>query len=90
MSDWFVYILRCADGSFYTGITRDVVRRVNEHNHDDLAAAKYTRGRRPVMLVYREACLSRADACRREFAIKQLNRGQKAALIDGVASLLQI
>lgn len=87
MSGWFVYILRCADGSFYTGITRDVMRRVEEHNHDDMAAAKYTRGRRPVMLVYSEACLSRSAACRREFAIKQLNRGQKTALIDGASDL---
>jgi len=88
INGWFVYIVRCSDGSFYTGITRDVPRRIEEHNHDNLAAAKYTRGRRPVVLVYSESCSSRAVACRREFAIKQLKRQQKMALITAAPPLI--
>lgn len=80
MSTWFVYILRCADGSFYTGITTDVARRLEEHNGSDRLGARYTRGRRPVSLAYVEASSSRAEATRRETAIRQLGRAGKAAL----------
>jgi putative endonuclease len=76
---WQVYIVRCADATLYTGIARDVVRRVNEHNHSRLAA-RYTRGRRPVVLVYAEACDSRSQALRRETAIKKLSRRDKERL----------
>ena len=78
---WTVYILRCADGSLYTGITRDVERRVAEHNSHRLLAARYTRSRRPVVLVYCERAASRSAACRREYAIKQMTRSGKLALI---------
>lgn len=77
---WWVYMLRCADGSLYTGITTDVDRRLAEHNGDGAAGARYTRSRRPVELVYAEAAASRAEAARREAAIKRLERARKLAL----------
>lgn len=77
---WWVYMVRCSDDSLYTGVATDVLRRVAEHNHSDTLAAKYTRARRPVVLVYRESCSSRAEAGRREYAIKQMNRQAKEAL----------
>lgn len=80
MSAWFVYILRCADGSYYTGITTDVSRRLAEHNGSDALGARYTRSRRPVSLAHVEAAASRAEATRREAAIRRLGRAGKAAL----------
>lgn len=77
---WCVYMLRCADGSLYTGITTDVARRVAEHNGAGGPGARYTRSRRPVRLVYVEAAANRAEAARREAAIKQLDRAGKLAL----------
>lgn len=83
---WSVYIVRCADGSLYTGIAKDVARRVEEHNSNNLLAANYTRARRPVTLVYREAAATRSAAGRREYRIKQMNRLEKEALIAETAS----
>lgn len=83
---WWVYMLRCADGSLYTGITTDVTRRVVEHNGGSGTGARYTRGRRPVQLVYVEAAASRAEAARREAAIKRLDRTHKLALCASVRS----
>ncbi|HMA11088.1 MAG TPA: GIY-YIG nuclease family protein [Steroidobacteraceae bacterium] len=77
---WWVYMLRCADGSLYTGITTDVVRRLAEHNGAGGVGARYTRSRRPVELVYAEAARSRAEAARREAAIKRLDRTRKLGL----------
>jgi putative endonuclease len=79
---WFVYMVRCADSSFYTGITKDVEKRVAEHNNH-IAGAKYTRGRRPVKLIYSEASESRSTASKREHEIKQLSKSEKAALVLG-------
>ena len=73
---WFVYMLRCADSSFYTGITKDVEKRVAEHNNH-IKGAKYTRGRRPVKLIYSEASESRSTASKREHEIKQLSKSEK-------------
>lgn len=78
---WFVYILRCADDSLYTGVTTDIDRRVDEHNHNDTKGAKYTRVRRPVVLTYQESLNNRSQACQREAAIKKMTRQQKLALI---------
>lgn len=78
---WQVYILRCADGSLYTGIARDLERRVAEHNGAGGAGASYTRSRRPVRLVYSEGADNRSAASRREYEIKQLSREDKLALI---------
>ena len=81
MMNWKVYILNCADNTLYTGITTDINRRVNEHNNNN-KGARYTRARRPVTLVYEERYESRADASRREYHIKQLNRIEKLKLIQ--------
>lgn len=77
---WYVYLLSCADDSYYTGITTDLKRRLQEHNHDDKRAAKYTRARRPVNMVYFELCESRSEAGSREYAIRKLSRSKKQAL----------
>lgn len=77
---WCIYMLRCADGSLYTGISTDVARRVAEHNGDGPLGARYTRSRRPVEVVYVEPAGNRAEAARREAAIKRLNRVRKLAL----------
>lgn len=79
--DWFCYLLRCADDTLYCGITNDLDRRLAAHNAG--TAAKYTRARGPVVLVYREACADRPAALRRELAIKKLARADKLALIGG-------
>jgi UV DNA damage endonuclease len=76
---WFVYLLRCVDGSLYTGITNDLPRRLKQHNA--AAASRYTRSRLPVVLVYQEAQASRSHALKRELAIKGLSRQQKEAMI---------
>ena len=77
----FVYIVRCADGTLYTGYARDP--RAREQAHNKGRGAKYTAGRRPVRLVYQEAFRSVGKALAREYAVKQLSRAQKAALIAG-------
>jgi len=81
MQRWSVYIVRCADGTLYTGVATDVARRVAEHNSNKLLAANYTRARRPVTLVYSEAAATRSAACKREYQIKQLRRQEKEALV---------
>lgn len=78
---WWVYLVRCADGTLYAGITTDVERRLAEHN-GEAAGARYTRSRRPVRLVYAEPAADRAEAARREAAIKRLGRAQKLALCE--------
>ena len=79
---WFVYILRCADNTLYTGITTDVDKRIDQHNGLDKNGAKYTRNRQPVRLVYKEPSISRSDASKREYAIKNLRKSQKESLVD--------
>lgn len=76
---WFVYILRCADGTLYTGITKDLARRTQQHNAG--TASRYTRSRRPVKLVYQEPQRNQSLALRREAAIKKLTRQTKLAMI---------
>lgn len=82
-SSWYVYLLHCADGSFYAGITTDVGRRLAEHNSDDVLGARYTRSRRPVVLVHVEPAESRSEATRRERVLKKMRHGAKLALIEG-------
>ncbi len=79
---YFLYILECADGTLYVGITTDVERRVFEHNGSKLGA-KYTRGRRPVALVYSRAFADRSEASVEEARIKKLSRAGKLGLIQG-------
>ena len=78
---WTVYIVRCADGSLYTGISVEVLRRIEEHNSSNHLGARYTRTRRPVELVYCEPAASRSEASRRERDIKRLPRHKKEALL---------
>ena len=79
---WFVYLLRCVDGSLYTGISNDVSRRLEQHNAG--AASRYTRSRLPVVLIYKEAKATRSLALKRELAIKALSRQDKETLIRAV------
>ncbi len=76
----YVYMLRCADGTLYTGWTSDLARRVKAHNSGH--GAKYTRSRTPVTLVYSEEAADKPAALKREYAIKQLSHEQKEKLID--------
>lgn len=77
---YYVYILRCADATLYTGITTDLQKRLHAHNHLK-SGAKYTKNRRPVSLAYHEICEDRCSALKREYAIKKLNRDAKESLI---------
>jgi putative endonuclease len=77
---WFVYVLRCADKTLYTGVTTDVTRRLREHNART-GGARYTRARQPVVLLYQEACETRSVAQIREAAIKKLSRAEKLKLV---------
>ena len=76
--DWFVYILRCGDGTLYTGITDDVERRLAAHRAGK--GAKYTRGRGPLELVYQERQSDKSAALRREYQVKRLSRADKLRL----------
>ncbi len=77
---WFLYILECNDGSFYTGITKDIDRRLKAHK--DGRGASYTRMHRPVEFIYQEKLFSRTQALVREFAVKALTRKQKEKLVN--------
>lgn len=78
---YYVYMLECADGTLYTGITNNVEKRVAAHNAG-ASGAKYTRARRPVSLRYFEECGTRGDALKREHTLKQLSREDKLALVS--------
>ena len=80
--EFYVYIVECADGSYYTGYTTNISRRINEHNYSTRKGSKYTRSRRPVRLVYSETLKSVSNALKREFAIKKLSRKEKKKLIE--------
>jgi putative endonuclease len=78
---WSLYILECRDGSLYTGISNDIDRRFLAHQEGK--ASRYTRTRRPVVLVYREECGNRSQAMSRECAVKSLSRKKKDEMIKG-------
>ncbi len=78
---WWLYILRCRDESFYTGVTTDIDRRCREHEAG--RASRFTRTRRPVVLVYQETCGTRSQALSRECAVKSMGRKGKEALVAG-------
>ncbi|WP_440874722.1 GIY-YIG nuclease family protein [Thalassotalea sp. PLHSN55] len=78
---WSIYLLRCADNSLYAGITTDIDRRLNEHNHSNRLGAKYTRVRRPVTLAYLEQASDRSSASQREYQLKKLTKKEKEALV---------
>ncbi|MDO6444830.1 GIY-YIG nuclease family protein [Colwellia sp. 1_MG-2023] len=85
-SNWYVYILRCADNSLYTGVTTDITRRLKQHNHCNKTGAKYTRVRRPVSLAYQETTIDRKSACQREYQLKQLTKKEKEKLVSAFKS----
>lgn len=78
LADWFVYLLTCGDGTFYTGVARDVAARLEQHRSG--RGARYTRGRGPLSVVHVEPAATRGDAQRREAAIRRLRRAGKEAL----------
>lgn len=77
---WYVYILECADSTYYTGITTDIERRIVAHEKG--SGAKYTRGRGPFKLIYQEECADRSCASKRELEIKSLSKAKKSRLIS--------
>lgn len=79
-TDYTVYILSCADGTYYTGIARDMARRLLEHNESD-KGAKYTKGRRPVTLMYEEVVPNRSEAQKREYVLRHLTHAEKRSLV---------
>lgn len=79
---FYVYILRCRDNTLYTGYTVDIDKRIRVHNKG--LGAKYTRGRLPVKLVYKEICSSKSEAMKREIRIKKLSRKEKMHLIQDI------
>ena len=79
----YIYLVRCSDDSLYCGWTTDLKRRIDAHNGHIPGGAKYTRGRRPVTLVYSESFHNKQDAQRREYAIKQMTKTKKLGLIKG-------
>ena len=79
---WFVYILECADGTLYTGVTTDVTRRIRQHNGELAGGARYTSTRRPVRLRYHQPTDSRSHAQQLEYQIKQMSRKEKLQLHD--------
>ena len=86
-NEWELYILRCGDGTLYTGIARDADKRLAMHRSGK--GAKYTRGRGPLTLCYREVCPDHGTALRREYAVKQLPREEKELLIKSGSPLKQ-
>lgn len=79
-ANWYVYIVRCNDDTFYTGVATDLERRLAQHNRGN-AGARYTRARRPVELVYQETAVDRSSAQQREYRIRKLSVAEKRRLI---------
>ena len=84
---WHVYILKCSDGSLYTGTTTDIPRRIIEHNNKK--GGSYTRSRLPVALLHKENCLTRSQALKREIQVKGLSRAEKLSLVENGATRVQ-
>ena len=82
---WFVYLVRCSDGSFYAGFTTDLERRVRQHNGEIVGGANYTRARRPVALAWYEVCENRSVAQQREYSVRRLSKREKQHLAAKVA-----
>ncbi len=80
-TSYFVYIVKCSDKTYYTGITDNLKLRIKEHNGEKTGGAKYTRGRRPVKLIHSEKFPSRSDAAKREYEIKKLKRKDKEKIL---------
>ena len=82
-STWHVYLLECADGTFYCGIAKDVPKRLAQHNGEVPGGARYTCGRRPVRLLGSRECLSKSGALKLEYAVKHRPRSKKLATLLG-------
>ncbi len=82
---WFLYVVKCCDGTLYTGITTDIPRRLKEHNSKK--GAFYTKNKTPVELVHQEAMVDRSYALKREAAIKRLTREEKLTLISSCQNI---
>lgn len=82
---WYVYMLECADGSIYTGITNDIKARLAKHNNGK--GAKYTKGRTPVILKVKWLLKNKSEAAKKEYALKQLSRIEKLTLVQRYAKL---
>ena len=80
MDKWLMYVVRCADGSLYAGVTKNLRKRVLEHNYG-MRGAKYTRSRRPVKVVYEEEGSDHSDALKKEWAFKKLSKTRKERII---------
>lgn len=80
LKDWYVYIVRCADDSLYTGVTTDINRRLYEHNNT-LKGAKYTKSRRPVKVVYISSPVTRSEALKKEYAMKKKTKKMKETFL---------
>jgi len=79
---YYVYIVKCADGTFYTGVASNLEKRIREHNGELIGGAKYTRSRRPVKLIYKEEYDTHLEAARREIEIKKFPRSKKEKLFN--------
>ena len=86
---WFLYVVRCANGHLYTGVTTNVARRFSEHQSGGIKSAKYLRGKGPLTLMYQEQVGSHGDALRREIVVKKLSRVKKLALIESGGCVLE-
>ena len=84
---WFVYLVRCSDGSLYAGATTDLERRVRQHNGEIVGGATYTRARRPVAMAWYEVCEDRSVAQQREYSVRRLSRREKQRLAAKAAEV---
>jgi len=89
MNNWFVYIIRCANNTLYTGITTDIHRRLQEHQGKDGKGAKYLKGKGPLTMVWQTPVKNRSMATKLEYQIKQLTRHNKEHLIQGNTEIQQ-
>jgi putative endonuclease len=83
---WYVYVLLCSDNSFYCGITKDIERRLKQHNGVKKGGAKYTRGRRPCIVIYKKKASDRSEASKKEYSFKKLNRKNKEKFLLNYSS----
>jgi len=88
--DWHLYIVRCGDGSLYTGVSTDVARRLREHRRGGPRAARYLRTRGPIDVIFAQLIGDRSAALRAEWAIKRLEKTQKEALVRGQLALADV
>lgn len=86
---WYTYILQCADGTYYCGVTTDLERRLREHNGEEPGGARYTRPRRPVTVAASASFPDRSSACSAEAKVKRAPRARKLALLEKLALLKQ-